>query len=125
MTCCPSRMAHLGPHLGSSVCFFMSFTSQVFFSHLLFSNTPNAEVVRWLSLLHSLFPFGAVLLERAAVPMRPRTQTTRTNHLGYDVGASRKIHEGVFARVATTECLEANKSNALTLFHLLCSSSAW
>ena len=59
--------------------------------------------------------------------MRPRTQTTRTNHLGYDVGSSRKIPDGALAlaRSATTECVEANKSNALTLFHLLCSSSAW
>ena len=58
--------------------------------------------------------------------MRPaRTQTTRTNHLGYDVGSSRKIPDGALARVATAECLKANKSNALTrlaltLFHLLC-----
>ena len=48
--------------------------------------------------------------------MRPRTQTTRTNHLGYDVGSSRKIPD---------ECLQANKTNAftrfaLTLFRLLC-----
>ena len=42
--------------------------------------------------------------------MRPRTQTTRTNHLGYDLGASRKISDGALARVATTECLEANES---------------
>ena len=57
--------------------------------------------------------------------MRPRTQTTRTNHLGYDVGSSRKIPDGALARAATAECLEANKSNALTrlaltLFRLLC-----
>ena len=57
--------------------------------------------------------------------MRPRTQTTRTNHLGYDVGSSRKIPDGALARVATTECLKANKTNALTrlaltLFHLPC-----
>jgi hypothetical protein len=26
--------------------------------------------------------------------MRARTQTTRTNHLGYDVGSSRKIPDG-------------------------------
>ena len=57
--------------------------------------------------------------------MRPRTQTTRTSHLGYDVGASRKIPDGALARVATTECLKANKPNALTrfaltLFRLLC-----
>ena len=57
--------------------------------------------------------------------MRPRTQTTRTNHLGYDVGASRKIPDGAVARAAPAECLEANKSNALTrfaltLFRLLC-----
>ena len=58
--------------------------------------------------------------------MRPRTQTTRTNHLGYDVGSPRKIPDGTLARVATAECLEqANKSNAvtrfaLTLFRLLC-----
>ena len=54
--------------------------------------------------------------------MRPRTQTTRTNHLGYDVGASRKIPDGALA--TTAECLEANKPNitrfALTLFRLLC-----
>ena len=55
----------------------------------------------------------------------PPTQTTRTNHLGYDVGSSRKIPGGVIARATTTECLEANKSNtfmrfALTLFRLLC-----
>ena len=57
--------------------------------------------------------------------MRPRTQTTRTNHLGYDVGASRKIPDGALARVATAECLQPNNSNALTrfaltLFRLLC-----
>ena len=57
--------------------------------------------------------------------MRLRTQTTRTNHLGYDLGASRKIPDGALARVTTAECLEANKSNALTrfaltLFRLLC-----
>ena len=56
--------------------------------------------------------------------MRPRTQTTRTNHLGYDLGASRKIPDGALARTTTTECLKANKSNALTrlaltLFRLL------
>ena len=38
--------------------------------------------------------------------MRPRTQTTRTNHLGYDVGASRKIPDGALAGAATTECLD-------------------
>ena len=37
--------------------------------------------------------------------MRPRAQTTRTNHLGYDVGSSRKIPDGALARVATAECL--------------------
>ena len=57
--------------------------------------------------------------------MRPRTQTTRTNHLGYDAGASRKIPDGALARVTTTECLKANKPNALKrfalmLFRLLC-----
>ena len=58
--------------------------------------------------------------------MRPRTQTTSTNHLGYDVGcSSRNIPDGALARAATAECLEANKSNvftrlALTLFRLLC-----
>ena len=57
--------------------------------------------------------------------MRPRTQTTRTNRLGCDVGASRKIPDGALARAATAECLQANKSNvctrlALTLFRLLC-----
>ena len=57
--------------------------------------------------------------------MRPRTQTTRTNHLGYDVGASRKIPDGALARVATAECLKANKANVLTrlalmLFRFLC-----
>ena len=55
----------------------------------------------------------------------PPTQTTRTNHLGYDAGASRKITDGALARVTTTECLKANKPNALTrlaltLFRLLC-----
>ena len=55
----------------------------------------------------------------------PPTQPTRTNHLGYDVGSSRKIPDGALARVATAECLKANKSNALTrlalmLFRLLC-----
>ena len=54
-----------------------------------------------------------------------RTRTTPTNHLGYDVGASRKIPDGALARVATAECLQANKPNgftrlALTLFRLLC-----
>ena len=39
--------------------------------------------------------------------MHPRTQTTRTNHLGYDVGASRKIPDGALARVATAECRKA------------------
>ena len=58
-------------------------------------------------------------------PMRPRTQTTRTNHLGYDGGSSRKIPDGALARVATAECRKANQSNvftrfALTLFRLLC-----
>ena len=57
--------------------------------------------------------------------MRRRTQTTRTSHLGYDVGASRKIPDGALARVATTECRKANQPNvfmhfALTLFRLLC-----
>ena len=57
--------------------------------------------------------------------MRRRTQTTRTSHLGYDVGASRKIPDGALARVATAECRKANQSNALTrfarmLFRLLC-----
>ena len=57
--------------------------------------------------------------------MRARTQSTRTNHLGYDVGASRKIPDGALARVATAECLEAGTPNALTrlaltLFCLLC-----
>ena len=59
--------------------------------------------------------------------MRPRTQTTSTNHLGYDVGcSSRNIPDGALARAATAECLKANKSNAyftrfaLTLFRLLC-----
>ena len=52
---------------------------------------------------------------------------TRTNHLGYDVGPSRKIADGALARATTTECLKANKSNALTrlalmLFRLLCFS---
>jgi len=55
----------------------------------------------------------------------PPTQTTRTNHLGYDVGSSRKIPDGALARVATAECLKANQYNALTrfaltLFRLLC-----
>ena len=50
--------------------------------------------------------------------MRPRTQTTRTNHLGHDAGSSRKIPDGALARVATTECLKANKSNAVTRFAL-------
>ena len=57
--------------------------------------------------------------------MRPRTQTTRANHLGYDVGSSRKITDGALARVASAERLKANKPNALTrfalmLFRLLC-----
>ena len=57
--------------------------------------------------------------------MRPRTQTTRTNHLGYDVGSSRKIPDGALARVATAECLKAGTPNALMwfalmLFRLLC-----
>ena len=57
--------------------------------------------------------------------MRPRTQTTRTNHLGYDAGSSRKIPDGALARAATAESLKANESNAfrrfaLTLFRLLC-----
>jgi len=59
--------------------------------------------------------------------MRPRTQTTRTNHRGYDVGASRKTPDGALARAATAECLKANKSYnvftrlALTLyFRVLC-----
>ena len=60
--------------------------------------------------------------------MRPRTQTTRTNHLGYDVGASRKIPDGALAlaRSATgAECLKAGTPNALMrfalmLFRLLC-----
>ena len=52
---------------------------------------------------------------------------TRTNHLGYDVGPSRKIADGALARATTTECLKAFKSNALTqlalmLFRLLCFS---
>ena len=48
--------------------------------------------------------------------MRPaRTQTTRTNHLGYDVGTSRKIPDGALAPVATAECLEANKPNGALL----------
>ena len=45
--------------------------------------------------------------------MRPRTQTTRTNHLGYDVGSSRKIPDGALA--TTAECLEANKPNGALL----------
>jgi len=57
--------------------------------------------------------------------MRRRTQTTRTNHLGYDVGSSRKIPDGTLARVASAERLKANKPNALMrfalmLFRLLC-----
>ena len=52
--------------------------------------------------------------KRTHCPMRPRTQTTRTNHLGYDAGSSRKIPDGALARSATAECLKANKSNALT-----------
>ena len=40
------------------------------------------------------------------VPMRPRTQTTRTNHLGYDVGSSRKIPDGALARSVTTKFLD-------------------
>ena len=43
--------------------------------------------------------------------MRPRTQTTRTNHLGYNVGSSRKIPDGALARVATAECLKPNNTN--------------
>ena len=56
----------------------------------------------------------------------PRTPTTRTNHLGYDVGSSRKTPDGALARVATAESRKANQSNAfmhfaLTLFRLLLS----
>ena len=55
--------------------------------------------------------------------MRDGTHTTRTNHLGYDVGASRRIPDNALA--TTAECLQVNKSNALTrfaltLFRLLC-----
>ena len=45
--------------------------------------------------------------------MHPRTQTTRTNHLGYDAGSSRKIPDGALARIITAECLEANAFRAL------------
>ena len=38
--------------------------------------------------------------------MRPRAQTTRTNHLGYDVGSSRKIPDGALARSVTTKFLD-------------------
>ena len=67
----------------------------------------------------------AVLARQLRHSVRPRTQTTRTNHLGYDVGSSLKIPGGAIARATTTECLEPNKSNtftrlALTLFRLLC-----
>ena len=47
--------------------------------------------------------------------MRPRTQTTRTNHLGYDVRASRKIPDGALARVATAECLKVKLLTCRTL----------
>ena len=43
----------------------------------------------------------------------PPTQTTRTNHLGYDAGASRKIPDGAVTPNALTRV-------ALTLFRLLC-----
>ena len=59
--------------------------------------------------------------------MRPRTQTTRTNHLGYDVGSSRKIPGGAIAlaRSVATKFLEASTPNDLTrlahtLFRPLC-----
>ena len=45
--------------------------------------------------------------------MRPPTQTTRTNHLGYDVGSSRKVLVGAVTPNALTRF-------ALTLFRLLC-----
>ena len=58
--------------------------------------------------------------------MQPTTQP-RTNHLGYDVGSSRKIPDGTSALVcfAPTKCLESGKPNvltlvALTLFRFLC-----
>ena len=71
-------------------------------------------------------PWAIISSERGCPNSQcPPTPTTRTNHLGYDVGSSRKIPDGALARVATAECLEANKSNvlmlfALTLFRLLC-----
>ena len=60
-------------------------------------------------------PIGALLSERSyqepyvshcPIAMHPRTQTTRTNPLGYAVGASRKISDGALARATTTECLD-------------------
>ena len=41
--------------------------------------------------------------------MRPRTQTTRTNHLGCTTPrlSSRKIPDGALARIITAECLDS------------------
>ena len=49
--------------------------------------------------------------------MRPRTQTTRTNHLGYDVGASRKIPDGAPppARVATVRLFDTDGDGMLSM----------
>ena len=58
-------------------------------------------------------------------PMRPRTQTTRTNHLSYDVGSSRKIPDGALARATTTECLKANNRNVFTRFTLTLLGVPW
>ena len=68
------------------------------------------------SVRHSLPSPSAIIVGHHIITLRtrlsqftmPPTQTTRTNHLGYDVGASRKIPDGALARVATAECLEAN-----------------
>ena len=56
--------------------------------------------------------------------MRP-TQT-RTNHLGYDAGSSRRIPGGLttLACAATTESLESGNPNVLTLLSRRSASSA-
>ena len=67
-------------------------------------------------------------IERRCPNPMPRTQTTRTNHLGYDVGSSRKIPDGALALARSTtgaEGIETGTPNALmrfalTLFRLLC-----
>jgi len=54
--------------------------------------------------------------------MHPRTQTTRTNHLGYDVGASRKIPDGALARVATVRLFDTDGDGILSMEEI---SKAW